>query len=295
MWRLIVHGGAGKRDANQNIQKALQNIAYVGARGLEAGKSAEEMVELIIYAMESNPVFNVGPIGEIHNSSGEVNLDSSIMRSDLNFGLVTNTNDEHPITIARNIMNGLKNPYKKNPICDKEASSSSSSSFATIGCVALDQQGKICVGKSVSKLGTTNISMIGVDIYCNSKIGVCLSGIGEKIIPYCPSFHLYSLIEYGHYTLEKSMHFLIHNILPNQSAGMIAINHKGDIAYAHNTDVFYVASYRSEDYKKGIGSQVYPEPEYLYNPSGQCPIQRQRAGTEAKSFCPFQSISNEVP
>lgn len=325
MWRIIVHAGAGDSgEENPEVQAMLKNIVYMGARALEAGYSALKAVQLTIFAMESNPLFNAGKVGGVPNEKGEYDLDSSMMQSDLSYGVVVGAKHDHPIDLVTNLTLGKKKPFRAfyavnenfQPVdsisSDSSSSSPSSSSesnlFGTVGCVALDQKGKICAGGSTAGLGTRNkpnhrfgdLGMIGNGLYCNSKIGVCCSGYGETLIPYVPAFQVYALMEYKGLSLMKALHLLVQNIIPAHTLGLVGIDAQGNIGYAHNTNIFYTQQMRSEEYKAHIGLprgiNPVPEPEYKYNPFGQCPILRQNAGVEKPGMCaPVFTLIDKYP
>ena len=327
MFRIILHGGAGetKKDdeTTKRVRYALEILCEMGARALENKKSAQEVVELILFAMESNYLFNAGRVGGYPSELGNYNLDASMMKSDLSYACVAGVDIPHPISLVANLMKGMKHPFrtfysideKGNPVCSPRLSNqrkkgaqvekrtSNLLHFGTVGCIVY-KDGQICVGSSTAGLNTTNkppnrfadIGMLGNGVFCNSDVGVTTSGIGEDIMPYVPAFHAFSLMKYGGLSMQAALDKIVNEIVPKGTIGLIAINQKGEMGFAHNTQSFFVHSLSSENYKSGkVGHIKYDIPEFLFNPKAQCPIQRILSGAEPAGFCPFERLDQHFP
>lgn len=322
-FRICVHGGASESPKNQEKEKrihhALKTITEVGARALVQGKKAEEVVELCLFALESHPEFNAGKIGGFPSELGDYNLDASIMKSDLSYAAVAGVSVDHPISLVANLMKGMKHPFRTfyavddegNPTCIVPPSKPSSSYvnekqsnlllFGTVGCVVLDQYNTLCAGSSTAGLNTRkkpshrfcDVAMLGSGLYCNDFVGITASGVGEDIVPHVPAFHVYALMKYGNLPLQEALHKIVTEIVPTGTIGLIAIDRKGQIATAHNTQAFFVHSISSENYIEGISGDIkYFPPEFLYNPKGHCPVERERLKADPINFCPFETIQN---
>jgi L-asparaginase / beta-aspartyl-peptidase len=110
---IVVHGGCGSYDlsnpielANYNAkQAALPAIVRSGWDALVAGRSAVDVVELVINLLETVPCFNAG-IGAALGSEKQVELDASIMRGDtLDCGAVASLRAiPRAISVARSVM-----------------------------------------------------------------------------------------------------------------------------------------------------------------------------------------------
>jgi beta-aspartyl-peptidase (threonine type) len=100
----VLHGGAGnwgKRE--EKGQKEIENIADK-VRQESGSKSAVETVEYAVNLLEENREFNAGK-GAKFESDGEIRLDASIMKSNLEAGSVIGLqNFLNPISIARKVM-----------------------------------------------------------------------------------------------------------------------------------------------------------------------------------------------
>ena len=321
MFRIILHGGASEtkksEEKEKEISHALRIIAEIGARGLAKGLSAQEVVELTIFAMESHPLFNAGKIGGFASERGDFNLDASIMSSDLSYATVAGVSIDHPISLVSKLAKGLKHPFRTfyavdeeaNPVqCEETVNEKQISApkpekllnFGTVGAIVIDLKNNMCVGSSTAGLNTnkkpshrySDIACLGSGIYCNEKVGITTSGIGEDILPSVPSFHTYALMEYGKLSLQEALDKMVKEIVPQHTIGIIAMTRQGEMAYASNTKFFFVQSFTSETFTPGLTGDIkYPIPEYLFNKKGQCPIRREMDKTEPPNFCPFQDIS----
>ncbi len=226
MVSLIIHGGAWNipdetLDAHrQGVRKALDR----GWALLAGGGSAIDAVEQSICAMESDGTFDAGK-GSHLNADGFVELDASIMEGhSYRCGAVAAVRRiMHPVSLARKIMEetehillvgeGAERFAANNgiPLCEGselvtgreralwesvrgKAGFQSSHAFSkrpgdTVGAVAFDRSGNICVGTSTG--GTLNkfpgrvgdSPLIGCGSYAENAVGgVSTTGWGEGMI-----------------------------------------------------------------------------------------------------------------
>jgi beta-aspartyl-peptidase (threonine type) len=104
---LAVHGGAWNipdaavDDSREGVREALAH----GWHALRAGKSALDVVELAVRALEDNPIFDAGR-GSRLNVEREVEMDASIMDGqNLDAGAVAAIGQvRHPVSVARKIL-----------------------------------------------------------------------------------------------------------------------------------------------------------------------------------------------
>jgi beta-aspartyl-peptidase (threonine type) len=266
MWSIILHAGATNEPPSKKIQNLLEDLVIQGAHALEAGMSSEEVVSMIIAQMESIPLFNAGK-GAIFSPLGKKELDASIMRgSDLGYGEVIGSNVAHPILLVRRFMNGMKKSFfsfyevdnRGNPIpCSlfthqNNLSNQVKKHLGTVGCVAMDQKGHLCAGTSTGGVPGKpehrygDVGMIGQGTYADDQVvAVSISGNGEKMIPFVPSFHVWALMKYAHFNIQQALDYLIQKVTVPSTIGIIAIDHKGNIAQAYNTKTFQTASMTS--------------------------------------------------
>jgi beta-aspartyl-peptidase (threonine type) len=227
MISLIVHGGAWDiPDALVDAHRAgCASALALGWKLLERGGSAVDAVEQVILHLEDNDVFDAGH-GSHLNALGQVELDASIMNGkSLRCGAVAAVHRiKNPVSLARKIMDesehillvgeGAERFASEHgiPICNpreliaarEEAlwksvqlddQYTSKSAFRgnggadTVGAVALDREGTICVATSTG--GTLNkypgrvgdSPLIGCGSYADNAIGgVSTTGWGEAMI-----------------------------------------------------------------------------------------------------------------
>ena len=202
------------------------SILQAGGRGLDA-------VEQGINVVESDPEVDCVGRGGFLNADGELPLDGAVMDGDtLKTGAVMcMRNFEHPVSIARAVMeqtkhNILVGTYAEEfarrigiPEADtdymiteaarrkyfEETGKAVRSGHDTIGCVALDANGSLCVGTSTSganlrmpgRVGDTPV--IGSGFYVRSGIGgAAATGLGEDLMRTCVSFRAVELMRQGY-------------------------------------------------------------------------------------------------
>jgi beta-aspartyl-peptidase (threonine type) len=111
-WSIAIHGGAGaiarkalSIDQEAVYRAALGQVVEVGAAILAAGGQALDAVEVVVSAMEDNPLFNAGR-GAVFTAEGRNELDASIMDGkSLMAGSVAGlTRIRHPVSLARAVM-----------------------------------------------------------------------------------------------------------------------------------------------------------------------------------------------
>lgn len=111
-WTIVIHGGAGVMDRDQMTpqtrsayEAALSARLKDGAAVLERGGSALDAIEVVIQAMEDDPLFNAGR-GAVFTAEGRNELDAAIMDgATRKAGAVAGlTTTRHPISAARKVI-----------------------------------------------------------------------------------------------------------------------------------------------------------------------------------------------
>ncbi|MBK9271474.1 MAG: isoaspartyl peptidase/L-asparaginase [Saprospiraceae bacterium] len=129
----------------------------------------------------------------------------------------------------------------------------SDSKFGTVGCVALDQKGNLAAGTSTG--GMTNkkwgrlgdAPIIGAGTYAeNEVVAVSCTGHGEYFIRNVVAYDLAARMKYQDKHLAEAVHEIIHLKLKNigGEGGLIAVDQKGNIEMAFNTEGMYRACTR---------------------------------------------------
>lgn len=123
--------------------------------------------------------------------------------------------------------------------------------FGTVGAVALDTNGNLAAATSTG--GMTNkqfgrvgdVPIIGSGTYANHVAAVSATGWGEKIMAQVSANTIANLVEFGGYTLEGAVDFLLEDRLQPDEAGFIAVDSDGNIVMKMNTPGMFRGSINS--------------------------------------------------
>jgi beta-aspartyl-peptidase (threonine type) len=263
-WRLILHGGAGKADPAR-AEASRSGVLAAGAIGrsvLEAGGSALDAVEQTIRALEDDPTFNAG-LGSVLNAAGEVEMDAAIMDGvTLDIGGVAAVKGlRHPISVARALLT-------ETPIllaaegarrfaegigaetCPPEAMIAPRrrppQGVDTVGCVAIDGEGRIAAGTSTGGISGKAPGRIGdsplpgAGLYADPRGGVSLSGEGEKIARALVAAEVMHALD-AHSVQAAAEHGIARLAEIGGNGGCIVIDRQGRFGCAHNAGQFTVA------------------------------------------------------
>ena len=204
-----------------------------GEEILKGGGRALDAAERGIHLVETDPTVDCVGRGGYLNADGELALDAAMMDGDtLKMGVVACVRGfEHPVSIARAVMEKTKHSilvgqyaeavarrvgfqeappeymitdHARRKYEEETGKASKPSGHDTIGCVALDQAGSLCVATSTSganlrlpgRVGDTPI--IGSGFYVQSGVGgAAATGLGEDIMRTCCSFRVVDLMRRG--------------------------------------------------------------------------------------------------
>ena len=199
--------------------------------------------------MEDDFRFNAGT-GSCLREDGRVQTDAAVATSDGRMGAITNLeNFKNPVLIARELLDefvtmlageganqfALEKGFKKT----KVKGSQKGWTGDTVGTVAISSTGKIAVasstggvrGRPVGRVGDT--PLWGSGFYCDEKIGILATGVGEAITEQLMCYRAYQHSD----NLEDALKWGI-NLLPKETGvGMIAIRFDGQIYGTSNTSM----------------------------------------------------------
>jgi L-asparaginase len=266
--KIIIHGGAGNLEGQVvppvEFQKDLLAVVEQ-TYALLCEHDARSAVLHAIRLMESNPVFNAGT-GSRLQRDGKIRMSAAIMSSKDNrfSGVINIRNVEHPIDIADRLANEKytvlggteateyarsKNFPYFNTLTEvrwEEYKKELIGNSGTVGAVALDREGTICVGTSTGGIGYELPGRIGdsatvAGTYASHYAGVSCTGRGEHIINQAVAARIVSRVEDG-MPLKQSVDKLIEEA--NQfhyRFGLIALDVKGEmiVGQTENVEVMY--------------------------------------------------------
>ncbi len=209
--KLLIHGGFFSESSQSNEtkiakQKAMERIAKNCFEFLE-NHTALETVVYAVQQLEDDTLFNAG-IGSQIQSDGIIRMSASLMDGESKkfSGVINIQNVKNPIRIAENLQfvddrvlggegaNGYANkigvPEFSNEIPDRRAeyeAKVAASGKGTVGCVALDKQGKLAAatstgGKGFEIPGRISDSATVAGNYANDDCAVSCTGVGEDIV-----------------------------------------------------------------------------------------------------------------
>lgn len=209
--KLIIHGGffsESSTDAATKLAKqvSMERIASL-AHAYLLGHTALETVVYACELLEDDPLFNAGTGSQIQ-SDGQVRMSASIMDGvTRKFSGVINIQDvKNPIRVAQKLMsyddrvlggeganmfarkNGFE-PYDvrtSQRISEWEAKAASLGT-GTVGCVALDFDGRLAAatstgGKGFEMVGRISDSATVAGNFANHLVGISCTGMGEDIV-----------------------------------------------------------------------------------------------------------------
>lgn len=270
---IIANGGAGGLLFSQRRAWGLDRAVKKGYAILTKGGSSLAAVEKAVCILEDYSIFNAGT-GSVFSLTGEVEMDASIMTSKLRFGGVAGIkNVRNPIRVARLVMEktdhlllagegalrfarimGIKYYDPRTP--EKKLmwqrtrrrlntdyfpkTKDLIDHYGTVGVVAIDQRGVICVGTSTGgmtlhlpgRVGDTPV--IGGGTYCDPWGGVSTTGHGEEIMRLLLAFRTVQHME--HYPAPVAGRMAI-DLATREGCrcGIVGLDKRGRILCAQNT------------------------------------------------------------
>lgn len=273
--KIIIHGGFfSESSTNVETKIAKQNaLIRIVKNSFEYLKS-HSALETVVYAvslLEDDELFNAG-IGSQIQSDGKIRMSASLMDSTTMkmSGVINIEEVKNPIQVAKVLMNvddrilsgegatdfARKNGFEKFsteiPQRRKEYEAKlASTGTGTVGCVALDSEGRIAVatstgGKGFEIVGRVSDSATVAGNYCNEFCGVSLTGVGEDIVSGAVAAKIVTRVTDG-FTLENAFEKTFAELKPFDGfAGAIAIDSKGNMFHQDSHPSMVFASFDGE-------------------------------------------------
>ena len=273
--KLIIHGGffsESTTNAETKIakQKALERIVKNSFAFLKT-HSALETVVYAVSQLEDDELFNAG-IGSQIQSDGKIRMSAALMdgSSQKMSGVINIEEVKNPIQVAATLF-----PYD-----DRILGGSGATNFArqhgfekfsteipqrkaeyeaklkslgtgTVGCVALDKEGKLAVGTSTGGKGfeipgRISDSATVAGNYANEFCGVSLTGVGEDIVSNATAAKIVTRVTDG-FTLKAAFDKTFTELKPYDGfAGAIAVDNLGNIYHQDSHPSMVFASFDGE-------------------------------------------------
>jgi beta-aspartyl-peptidase (threonine type) len=261
---IIVHGGAGRiRDEElPHRLEGCKEAALAGWKILEQQGSSLDAAEAAVVVLEDNPLFNAGT-GSTLNSCGKVEMDAAIMEGNtLRAGGVAAVQGiKNPVKLARRVMEDGRHvllagegallfarqigfpEYPSENLVVEHEKKRWEEKHGTVGCVALDTNGRIVVATSTGgmfdklpgRIGDSPLP--GCGTYADSYGGVSCTGHGEAIIRIVMAKTALEFLKSGadpQTAARQAVSFLAEKT--QSTGGLIMIDRQGQIGYARNTE-----------------------------------------------------------
>lgn len=275
MPKIIIHGGFFSESSTNNEtkvakQQALLRIVKDSYEFLKTN-SALETVVYAVSQLENDELFNAG-IGSQIQSDGKIRMSASIMDgSTLKMSGVINIEEvKNPVQVAQILLDSedkvlggegatdfaRKLGFEKfsTEIPQRRAEyevKKSGNGVGTVGCVALDEFGKIAVatstgGKGFEIPGRISDSATVAGNYANEFCGVSLTGVGEDIVSGAVAAKIVTRVTDG-FTIDKAFEKTFAELLPFDGfAGAIGIDFQGNIFHQDSHPSMVFASFDGE-------------------------------------------------
>ena len=270
--KIIIHGGFfSESSTNHETKVAKQQALLHIAKESYAYLQHHSALETVVYAvslLEDDALFNAG-IGSQIQSDGKIRMSASLMDgSTLKMSGVINIEEvKNPVQVAQVLLNyddkvlggsGATNfarqhgferfsteiPQRRAEYETKLAATGT----GTVGCVALDADGKIAVatstgGKGFEIPGRVSDSATVAGNYANAFCGVSLTGVGEDIVSGAVAAKIVTRVTDG-FSIKEAFEKTFAELKPFDGfAGAIAIDNKGNIFHQDSHPSMVFASY----------------------------------------------------
>ena len=273
--KLIIHGGFFSESSTNHETKvakqlALERIVKDSYHFLKT-HSALETVVFAVSLLEDDELFNAG-IGSQIQSDGKIRMSAALMDGTTQkmSGVINIEEVKNPIQVAEVLLNyedrilggsGATNFARQNgfekfstEIPQRRAeyeAKRNPSGMGTVGCVALDQNGKLAVatstgGKGFEIPGRISDSATVAGNYANEFCGVSLTGVGEDIVSNATAAKIVTRVTDG-FSLESAFEKTFNELKPYDGfAGAIAIDTKGNVFHQDSHPSMVFASFDGE-------------------------------------------------
>lgn len=276
--KLIIHGGFfSESSTDAETKKAKQDaLVSIVKQSFEYLKT-HTALETVVYAvslLEDDVLFNAG-IGSQIQSDGKIRMTASVMDgvSQKMSGVINIENVKNPVQVAEKLLNvndrilggegaidfarkngfeyfSTETPQRKEEYLAKLKSTR----IGTVGCVALDKEGKIAVatstgGKGFEMVGRISDSATVAGNYANEFCGVSCTGVGEDIVSGAVAAKIVTRVTDG-FSLKDAFAKTFEELKPFDGfAGAIAIDKNGNIYHQDSHPKMVFASFDGENTK----------------------------------------------
>lgn len=276
--KIIIHGGFfSESDQSHDVKIAKQNsLKEIAKTSFEFLKnhSAEETVVHAVKLLEDDLLYNAG-MGSQIQSDGKIRMSASLMNGATQkfSGVINIENVKNPIEVAQVLMkeddrvlggNGAKIYATENAFEDfsteipqrrKEYEEKlKNGGKGTVGCVALDSEGRLAAatstgGKGFELVGRISDSATVAGNFANEYCAVSCTGVGEDIVSNATAAKIVTRVTDG-FSLNDAVEKTFTELKEIDGfAGAIAIDKNGNIAHQDSHPTMVFASYDGTDFE----------------------------------------------
>ncbi|RZJ34155.1 MAG: asparaginase [Flavobacterium sp.] len=270
--KIIIHGGFfSESSKSDEVKKAKQEALVQIVRNSYEYMKTHTAVQAVIHAvtqLEDNPLFNAGTGSQIQ-SDGKIRMSAAVMDGTTlkMSGVINIENVKNPIKIAEKLMDyddkilggEGANAFAARmgfPIYSPETEErrkeyeqkNAAKGTGTVGCVALDAEGRIAVatstgGKGFEMPGRISDSPTVAGNYANEFCGVSITGVGEDIVSGAVAAKIVTRVTDG-FPIDKAFAKTFGELKPFDGfAGAIGIDSEGHIFHQDSHPTMCFASF----------------------------------------------------
>ncbi|MDC8104246.1 isoaspartyl peptidase/L-asparaginase [Chryseobacterium sp. B21-037] len=276
--KIIIHGGFfSESDQSHEVkvakQNSLKNIAQKAFDYLQSN-SAFNTVAYAVSLLEDDALFNAG-IGSQIQSDGIIRMSAAIMDGETQklSGVINIQDVKNPVFVAKDLMkeedrvlggsgakkyasgHGFEDFSTEIPQRRKEYEAKiNNGGKGTVGCVAIDKDGKLAVatstgGKGFEIPGRISDSATVAGNYANSFCAVSCTGVGEDIVSNATATKIVTRVTDG-MKLKDAFHKTFEELKTIDGfAGAIALDKDGNIYHQDSYPTMVFASFDGENFE----------------------------------------------
>ncbi|WP_294230975.1 isoaspartyl peptidase/L-asparaginase [uncultured Chryseobacterium sp.] len=276
--KIIIHGGffsesGQSHEVKTAKQNSLKNIAQKAFDYLQT-HSAFDTAAYAVSLLEDDELYNAGTGSQIQGD-GIIRMSAAIINGETEkmSGVINIENVKNPILVAKALIgeddrvlggsgaknyateHGFENYSTEIPQRRKEYEEKlNNGGKGTVGCVAIDKDGKLAAatstgGKGFEIPGRISDSATVAGNYANSFCAVSCTGVGEDIVSNATAAKIVTRVTDG-MTLENAFTRTFEELKAIDGfAGAIAIDKKGNIFHQDSHPTMVFASFDGEHFK----------------------------------------------
>ncbi|WP_426478822.1 isoaspartyl peptidase/L-asparaginase [Chryseobacterium sp. CBSDS_008] len=276
--KVIIHGGFfSESDQSHEVKTAKQDSLKEITRkafGYLKTHSAFDTVAYAVSLLEDDPLYNAGTGSQIQ-SDGIIRMSAAIMDGETQklSGVINIQDVKNPIFVAKDLINeddrvlggngakiyasahGFENFSTEIPQRRKEYEAKlSNGGKGTVGCVAIDLEGKLAVatstgGKGFEIPGRISDSATVAGNYANAFCAVSCTGVGEDIVSNATATKIVTRVTDGMSLQEAFKRTFDELKTIDGFAGAIAIDRDGNIYHQDSYPTMVFASFDGENFE----------------------------------------------